>query len=249
MRRRLAGRSVATAVSFGLGISLLLGSAAFSARQTSRPAATPAQKIDDAYTKKILEITPDKRILTELVDHMPLPADPKVPSPLKVLGYIPGENGTLTYSADVYKYLDALDAASARVSCWSIGKTEEGRDTRACAIADEATIKSLQKYKDITAQLTDPRKTNDATAKQLIATGKPIYWATGSIHSPEVGSVEMLMELAYRLAIDDSPFFQQIRNNIIFVLTPTTEVDGHDRQVDNQRAQRANQPAPGLLYW
>ena len=43
---------------------------------------------------------------------MPLPADPKVPSPLKVLGYIPGEDGRLTYSADVYKYLEALDAAS-----------------------------------------------------------------------------------------------------------------------------------------
>ena len=67
-------------------------------------AAAPAQKMDDEYTKKIVDSTPDKRILTELVDHMPLPADPKVPSPLKVLGYIPGEGGKLTYSADVYKY-------------------------------------------------------------------------------------------------------------------------------------------------
>ena len=215
----------------------------------TKPAATTAQKIDDEYTKKIVDQTPDKRILTELVDHMPLPADPKVPSPLKVLGYIPGENGNLTYSADVYKYLDALDAASARVTCWSIGKTEEGRDTRACAVADEATIRDLAKYKKITADLTDPRKTPESVAKQLIATGKPIYWATGSIHSPETGSVEMLMELAYRLAIEETPFIQQIRNNVIFVLTPTTEVDGHDREVDNQRAQRANQLSPSMVYW
>src|SRR5262245_20015149 len=166
MRRHLAGRSVSRAVSFGVGISLLLGSAALSALQTGKPAGTPAQKLDDTYTKKILDGTPDKRILTELVDHMPLPADPKVPSPLKVLGYIPGENGNLTYSKDVYAYLDALQAASPRVKCWSIGKTEEGRDTRACALADEATIKSLDKYKQITAQLTDPRKTPDAVAKQ-----------------------------------------------------------------------------------
>src|SRR5204862_2256040 len=116
-----------------------------------------------------------------------------------------------TYSKDVYKYLDALDAASARVKCWSIGSTEEGRDTRACAVADEATIANLDKFKQITAQLTDPRKTSDAIAKQLIATGKPIYWATGSIHSGETGSVEMLMELGYRIAIEESPFIQQIR--------------------------------------
>src|SRR5262245_27942192 len=243
--RRTIGTTAALVLAIGVGF----GAKALSAGQQARGAAPAAQQIDQEYTKKIIDSTPDKRILTELVDHMPLPADPKVPSPLKVLGYIPGENGNLTYSADVYKYLDALDAASARVSCWSIGKTEEGRDTRACAVADEATIKNFQKYKDISAQLTDPRKTNDATAKQLVATGKPIYWATGSIHSGENGSVEMLMELAYRLAIEESPFIQQIRNNVIFVLTPTTEVDGHDRQVDNQRAQRANQPAPGLLYW
>jgi len=215
----------------------------------AKPAAAPVQKMDEEYTKKIVDSTPDKRILTELIDHMPLPADPKVPSPLKVLGYIPGENGKLTYSADVYKYLDALDAASARVTCWSIGKTEEGRDTRACAVADEATIRDLAKYKKITADLTDPRRTPESVAKQLIATGKPIYWVTGSIHSPETGSVEMLMELAYRLAIEETPFIQQIRNNVICVLTPTTEVDGHDRQVDNQRAAAAGEPSPSMVYW
>ena len=222
-----------------------------SARQAARPAAavTPAQKVDEAYTKKILDSTPDKRILTELVDHMPLPADPKVPSPLKFLGYVPGENNTVTYYKDIVRYLEALQAASPRVKMWSIGKSEEGRDMVAVAIADEATIRNLQRYKDITAQLTDPRQTNDEAAKQLIATGKPIYWATGSIHSGETGSVEMLMELAYRLAIEESPFIQQIRNNVIFVLTPTTEVDGHDRQVDNQRAVRAGQPQPSMVYW
>src|SRR5213075_428805 len=115
---------------------------------------------------------------------------------------------------------------------------------RAFAFADEATIRDLAKYKKITADLTDPRKTPEIAAQQLIATGKPIYWATGSIHSGENGSVEMLMELAYRLAIEETPFIQQIRNNVITVLTPTTEVDGHDRAVDNQRAQRANEPQP-----
>jgi len=246
MSKHAIRRTFAAVVVGSAAIAITVGTGVLAARQ-QKPAA--AQKMDDEYTKKIIDSTPDKRILTEFVDHMPLPADPKVPSPLKMLGYIPGEGGKLTYSADVYKYLEALDAASPRVSCWSIGKTEEGRDTRACAVADEATIRDFAKYKKITADLTDPRKTPDIAAKQLIATGKPIYWATGSIHSGETGSVEMLMELGYRLAIEESPAIQQIRNNIIFVFTPTTEVDGHDRQVDNQRAQAAGQPAPSMVYW
>jgi len=235
-----------------MGRTLVLVAALAFASGTGLPVAgqgSGTQQMDEEYTRRILEQTPDDRIEVDLVNHMPLPVDPNVPSPLKVLGYIPGENGTLTYSSDVYRYLDALDAASPRVTCWSIGRTEEDRDTRACAVSSEEAIRDLDKYKQITAQLTDPRQLTDAQAQQLIETGKPIYWATGSIHSGETGSVEMLMELGYRLAIDESPFVRAIRDNVIFVFTPTTEVDGHDRQVDNRRAQAAGQVAPSMVYW
>ena len=52
------------------------------------------------------------------------------------------------------------------------------------------------------------------------------------MHSPETGSPEMLMEFGYRLAVQETPFIQQIRNNIITVFTPVIEVDGRDKQVD-----------------
>ena len=185
----------------------------------SKPAA-PAQKLDADYTARIKAATADPRILTELVDHMP--ASDKVPSPLKFLGYVPGEPGHMTYYKDIARYLDALDKASPRVTMFKIGVSDEGRDMFGIAIADEATIKQLDKYRQITAQLTDPRKLTEAQARQLIATGKPIYFASGSIHSPETGSPEMLMELAYRLAVEESPFIQTIRNNIIFVFTRWT---------------------------
>ena len=158
---------------------------------------------------------------------------------------MPGENNQLTYHKDIIRYYQALEKASKRVKLWSIGKTEKGREMFALAVADEATIANLQQYKDITAQLTDPRKTSDAVARTLIATGKPIYYASGSIHTPETGSPEMLTELAYRLAIEETPFIQEIRNNVITVMTPASEVDGREKQVDNQRAVQAGQRAPG----
>ena len=111
MSTRIITRTLGTTVLLGAGFAIVLGASALSARQATKPAAA-AQKMDDEYTKKIIDLTPDKRILTELIDHMPMPADPKVPSPLKMLGYIPGEGGKLTYSKDVYAYLDALDAGS-----------------------------------------------------------------------------------------------------------------------------------------
>ena len=40
------------------------------------------------------------------------------------------------------------------------------------------------------------------------------------------------MELAYRLAVDESPYVKNIRDNVITLITPVVEVDGRDRMVD-----------------
>src|SRR5215813_1446075 len=122
------------------------------------PAAADApQKMDDEYTRLIKQYLQDPRITTELVDHMP--ASDTVPSPLKFFGRIPGTPGELTYAKDIYRYYEALAKASPRARYWKVGTTEEGRDIVLLAIADEATIKSIDKYRDMLGELTDPRKT------------------------------------------------------------------------------------------
>ncbi len=209
--------------------------------------ATPAN--DAEYGKKIHEYTTQPFFLTDLVDH--LPASATVPSPDKILGHIVGAPDFLTYSKDIYRYYDELAKASPRVKVYRVGKSEEGRDFLLVAVSDEANIAQLDHSRDITAKLADPRKITEADAKQLISMGKPFYWASGSIHSPETGSPEMLMELAYRLAVEDSPFIQNIRKNAIFLITPIVEVDGHDRVVDSWNYKKANpdKAQPDLVYW
>src|SRR5207237_9362956 len=186
----------------------------------------------------------------ELVD--PLPASATVPTPLKLLGHMPGTPGELTHAADIHRYFEAIDKASDRIAMWRIGKTEEGRDMVLLAVADEATIKTIDKYKSMLAQLTDPRKTTDAQAQQLIKTAKPIYWFTSGMHSPETGGPEMLMELAYRLAVEETPFIQNIRNNVITLITPVVEVDGREKEVDTyyfNKKQPEGAPRLPLMYW
>jgi len=214
------------------------------------PAARAQQAIDSAYTVQIKQDLEDPRISTELVNY--LPASTTVPSPLKVLGHIIGAPGILDRSADIYKYFDALANTSPRVKVWRIGKTEEGRDMILAAIADEATLKDLDKYRGMLAALGDPRKTTPEQAQQLIHTAKPIYYITSGIHSPEFGGPEMLMELAYRLAVDSSQFIQNIRNNVIVLITPVIEPDGRDKAVDtyyyNKKLPKGSTRLP-LMYW
>ncbi|MEO7217423.1 MAG: M14 family zinc carboxypeptidase, partial [Gemmatimonadaceae bacterium] len=208
------------------------------------------QAIDSAYTALIKKDLEDPRISTELVDY--LPASPTVPTPLKVLGHIIGSPGDLDRTADIYKYFDALAKASPRVKVWRTGKTEEGRDMILVAIGDEATINNLDKYRGMLASLGDPRKTSQEEAQKLIHTAKPIYYITSGIHSPEFGGPEMLMELAYRLAVDQSPFITNIRNNVITLITPVIEPDGRDKAVDtyyfNKKLPKDGQKLP-LMYW
>ena len=249
-----------------LALALVFGSAAVSPAQnapaqkkgnkSAAPAAAPAataaapQKMDEEYTKLIHEYLQDPRITTELVDHMP--ASDTVPSPLKFLGRIPGKPGELTYARDIERYYEALAKASPRCKLWTIGKSEEGRDILLLAISDEATIKDLDKYKAMLAQLGDPRKVTEEQARQVIKTAKPIYWINSGIHSPETGGPEMLIELAYRLLIEETPFIQNIRNNAIVFITPVLEVDGRERVVDAYYYSK-NHPGVNrntlMMYW
>src|SRR6185436_12219253 len=169
-------------------------------------AAGQNQKIDEAYTAKIRQFTTEPFFLTELVDH--LPASETVPTPEKILGYAIGTPDKLTYTKDIYRYMRALEAASKRVKVFTIGHSEEGRETMLVAVSDEANLAKLDHYKGLTAKLADPRKTPPAEAAKIVEEALPMYWATGSIHSPETGSPEMLMELAYRLAVEESPLIQ-----------------------------------------
>src|SRR5277367_5483941 len=143
---------------------------------------------DEEYGKKIPEFTTEPFFITDLVDH--LPASSTVPSPDKILGHIVGAADYLTYSKDIYRYYDELAKASPRVKVYRVGQTEEGRDFLVVAVSDEANIAQLDKLRDITAKLADPRRISDADAKQLIASGKPFNCTTGSSHSPETSTPE-----------------------------------------------------------
>lgn len=209
-----------------------------------------AQALDARYTEQIRAFTTESFFLTPLVDH--LPASETVPTPLDILGYISGTPDVLTHTEGIYRYMRAVAEASDRVTVRTIGTSEEGREILLVLISDAGTISEVDRHPGLMARLADPRQTSEAEAAEIIATVKPMYWATGAIHSGETGSPEMLMELVYRLAVDESPFIQAIRDNLIVMITPVVEADGRDKQVDVHMAPRLNPDGPNpnrTLYW
>jgi hypothetical protein len=218
---------------------------------TAKPGPDPSQPIDEEYTKKIKEYTTEPYFLSPIVDYMP--ASKTVPTPKAVLGDIAGAPGKLPYAEEVYKYMRLLAASTPRVKVYTIGKTEEGREMIAVAIASDQLMAKLDQNKADLAKLADPRtiQMNDAMADEIAKRAAPVYYVTGTIHSTEAGAPTALMEMAYRLAVDDSPYIRQIREHMITLITPVVEVDGRDRVVDlyEYKKTHPNDVIPDAIYW
>ena len=236
------------AVAFVLLVAALSGE---SRGEETAPGRDPKQALAEAYTAKMRKYTTAPYFTSPLVDY--LPASKSVPTPEVVLGDVAGAPGILPYAEDVYRYMRLLEKASARVKVYSIGTTEEGREMIAVAVSSEENLKHLDENKARLAKLADPRtiQLDDAEADRLVAEATPIYYITGTIHSPETGAPTALMELAYRLAVDDSPYIREIREGTITLITPVVEVDGRDRVVDLYRWHLAHPKDfyPPLIYW
>src|SRR5262245_43364772 len=235
-----------------LSLSLLIVFAAYVTTVAQiKPGRNPDQAVDQAYTDKIREYTTAPYFNSPLTDY--LAASPDVPTPKAVLGDVAGAPGKLPYAEDVYKYMRMLERASPRVKVFSIGTTEEGREMIAVAVASEQLLSKLEENRARLQKLADPRTINmdEAEADRLVAASFPVYYITGSIHSPETGSPTALMELAYRLAVDNSPYVKSIRDTMVTLITPVVEVDGRNRMVDiyNWHLAHPNQNWPSLIYW
>ncbi len=217
---------------------------------TAAALAQQAQGPD--YARLVKEWTTRPEFMSPVVDHLPKSAS--IPTTRDILGYYVGEPKKLTHYADLIRYYRALAAASKRVKILPAGQTDEGREQMVVVIADEETIRNLDTYKGYLAKLADPRGLSDQEARDIVKQAKPIYMFTGGLHSAETGPPEMLMELAYRLVVDESPLFEQIRRETIVMIAPALEPDGRDRYVDWYNRHKIHEETeadrvPGPPYW
>src|SRR5689334_16272814 len=121
--------------------------------QPLKPGRDAHVAVDEEYTKKIREYTTAPYFNSPLTDY--LPASKSVPTPKVVLGDIAGAPGILPYSTEVYRYMRMLEKATPRVKVFSIGKTEEGREMIAVAVASEKLLASIDENRARLAKLAD----------------------------------------------------------------------------------------------
>jgi len=151
-----------------------------------------------------------------------------IPSPEEFFGYSIGDLYKLTYWAPLVEYLKLVDALSDRVVVQEIGRTAGGRPIITVIISDPENIAKLDYYRDIARRLSDPRITHPDDALYLAQIGKPIVYLMGDQHSPEVDHSEASIQLVYELATRNDEKTLNILKNVIIVILPSANPDGHD---------------------
>jgi hypothetical protein len=187
-----------------------------------------AQGLDTTYARPVREATSDPGS-TRVGRDSRSPDDPVAARSLRHHHRCRGRDAPRRRAV---RLLSRARRRHTRVRVETIGHTEEGREIVIVVVADEATMGRLDEYRALTARLADPRTLPGTDLEGVLAQAKPTYYLNGGLHSPEMGSPEMLTELAYRLAVSDEPAIRAIRERVITLINPASEPDGRDRQVD-----------------
>ncbi|HKV38672.1 MAG TPA: M14 metallopeptidase family protein, partial [Blastocatellia bacterium] len=153
-----------------------------------------------------------------------------IPKPIDVLGFTPGDDRKLASWSQIASYFVRLAHSSDRVKLEDLGKTTLGRPFLLATISSPANLARLARYREIQQKLADPRTINsdDSIADKLIAEGRAIVLITCGIHSVEVGGNLVSMNIAYKLASDNSAATREILDNCIILLVPSLNPDGVD---------------------
>lgn len=156
------------------------------------------------------------------------PYRPDVPRPEQVTGYPAGSHQTAY--GDLQRYLDTLIAAAApRVRAETWGYTTEHRPIRVLVISDSANLTRLEEIRGAIAELTDPRRTTPARAAAIAAREPLIALFQYSVHGDEPAGLEAAMQVAYQLLAGRDSLTRRMLRNVVLVLNPSANPDGHER--------------------
>jgi len=147
--------------------------------------------------------------------------------PEEFLGHKVGADRKLADYTQITDYFKKLAEESNRIQVLTIGESTLGKPIIMAVITDEDNMDKLDAYTQITRRLRDARGLSTEEAKNLAKQGKTILLLTCNIHSTEIASSQMAMELAYDLVTGNTPFdSESALKDVIVLLVPSTNPDG-----------------------
>jgi hypothetical protein len=170
--------------------------------------------------------------------------------PDKFLGFRVGADRKLADFAQITAYFQKLAQESPRIKLFTIGESVQKKPIIMAAISTPENLAKLDRWKEITRKLRDPRLTSADEARQLAREGKAIVLITCSLHATEIAASQMSMELAYDLATGKAFYdTSKILNDVIVLLVPSHNPDGNQMVVDWYKKYVGTKYEGGSMPW
>ncbi|MBZ5728905.1 MAG: hypothetical protein LAP87_28485 [Acidobacteriia bacterium] len=150
-----------------------------------------------------------------------------VPSPEQYFGFRIGSDKKLVRYDRIVEYLQKVAGESDRVRFRNLGPTTLGNPFVLLEIGSAENLKGLDRLKSLERKLYfQGGAPTEAEREEIFRSGKAVVLVTNNIHSTEIGSSQMVLELVYRLATEDSPAVKKVLDNVVFLLVPSLNPDG-----------------------
>ena len=162
---------------------------------------------------------------------LPISLLAQVPRPADIFGFEPGADYKLANYEQLQEFYQKLAEASDRVVLTEIGKTTLGRPMLMLAISSEENIANLDRYREISQEMALAKIDSDKAMRNT-REGKAVVWIDGGLHATERAPAQMLPELAYNVATQESDEMKKIRENVIMLMMPVMNPDGLEIVVD-----------------
>ena len=170
-----------------------------------------------------------------------LDVDPAIPTLKKVTGHDWGQD--ISSHGEMERYLRALvQAAGDRAALVPYGKTYEGRTLYYLVLSSADNLRRREEIRLANLQLSDPRTATGEQASALISRLPALVWLTFAVHGNETSSTEAALLTAYHLLADRRPETHDLLQNVLLIIDPLQNPDGHERFVNVYRETRGTFP-------
>jgi hypothetical protein len=206
---------------------------------------------------------------TTLSQTLPLVGNPPVggvdrynetiPTPDKIIGHMIGGKHTRPHL--IVEYFNHVATLSDRVVFGEHGSTYDGRPLVHAIVTSPHNQTRLGEIRDSNLRLSnEPGSVADTDISNMPA----VIWMGYGVHGNEASSFEAAMLLLYHLAAGEGPGIENLLNDLVIIIIPSLNPDGHSRHVNWVNSQRGavpvtdpqhrehNEPWPGgrtNYYW
>ncbi len=170
-------------------------------------------------------------------------------SPEKYFGFPLGSDRKIARWNEIVDYFGVLEKQSPKIKVVNMGPSTMGHPFLLVIVSSPANLANLERLRQVSTTLSDPRGLVEAEARTLAAEGKAVIVQSMSLHATEIGGTQMAPELAYDLVSRQDEETQRILDNVVLLMVPCFNPDGQIMVTDWYRKTLGTEYEGSNLPW